>query len=256
MIQQLTAHRENLQVAKLAKRKTYLRILAKLRITKPCESCDCERSICETLRNSPPAAYLRNLRNMTRIAKHGETLRKTNCDIAKNCKNWKLSSLSTAKLWSKFRVTKQHYYNSHGKFTRGHWTMLKQTHSDATVTAATDARALRLVAESIGVVPSSFCQCLTLRPVQAVHTKIYPKYVPIFSCTLSHPVSSGKLLMLSGVLLIQRFTSIFFTMFGCRIHCLGRIRGYGHYNMATSAALPAQQIKTLLFEILDTSDSL
>ena len=87
--------------------------------------------------------------------------------------------------------------------------MLKQTHSDATVTAATDARALRLVAESIGVVPSSFCQCLTLRPVQAVHTKIYPKNVPIFSCTLSHPVSPGKLLMLSGVFLIQRFTSTF-----------------------------------------------
>ena len=82
-----------------------------------CETCEtknlftnsCETENYETLRILRlRKKYLRNLAKlaaggvfaklMTRIAKHGETLRKTNCEIAKIAKIEKLSSLSTAKL--------------------------------------------------------------------------------------------------------------------------------------------------------------
>ena len=49
-----------------------------------------------------------------------------------------------------------------------------------------------------------------------------------------------------------------FTMFDVGDTTFGSIRRveeHGHNNMATSAAKQAQRIKTLLFEIQDTSDS-
>ena len=112
---------------------------------------NCERSICETLRNS----YLRNLRNMY-TAKH-QSLKLLNLQkwVAQRIFDPKSqnNTVTTARL---LQVAKP-FYGKHLEMSQ----------------SATVARALCLLTESkgpvIGVVP--FCQCLTLRPVTGTWLK-------------------------------------------------------------------------------------
>ena len=69
------------------------------------------------------------------------------------------------------------------------------------------------------------------RPALHLGIKIYPKFIPKFSRTLLHPVSSGKWLMFSGMLWIRRTTM--FTIFGNHLE-------KRHPGQASSARVSSQ----------------
>ena len=82
-----------------------------------------------------------------------------------------------------------------------------------------------------------------------VATKIYPKFVPKFSCTLLYPISPDKWLVprLSEMSLVSPWGLQFLQcldMGDASVGCKRGVGGWGRDDMATSAAWPAQRIKT------------
>ena len=133
-------HQQTKNLAELAKRKLYMRNLAKIVFAKSCETRICETlRILRNKRKTAKKAFAKPCQCETRICKTCETW------VAKQCETMQISIAkhklrnlrklrklsSTAKLWCKTtKHCKQQFYNS---TTTGCETTLRQRHWDATV---------------------------------------------------------------------------------------------------------------------------